>query len=538
MVLTAILVDDDYPVVRYLSQSIAWKKLNIELIGCYSNGLEAWEDAQCKQPDIIITDIGMPKMNGLEMLEKFNKVNPLFRAVILSCHNEFHYAQQAMKLKVSDYILKESLDVEQLQQLLHNIALDLSEEKHKAAEVMLYMQKESLNRSALKDKLLKDTLYQLSWTKEAWIKHAQLNGVNLQARYYLPFVVSIDRMPEVSRTRKMNDYTIAFAVENVLQEVLDSMHRSVIFHYSNKELVVFICCEEPVKEQQMLYYSLERAITAIKQYLKISVTCLLGREAAVPEELRMILMPMLKEWSHRFYLEESGIRRFEKASFTSGDMYGEYAVFFSRINDMLALNRPGHLEEIVKEWAVWVETNRFPPADVKEWVLQLLMDLQMKTKVTLQVQDSITEEKLYDVINDIHSMEHLRSWIMVYLTELSRRLSVLSIRSKRTEIIRAQKYVIQHVTEKLTLEEMAGYLNLNSSYFSRLFKRETNQNFIEYVNMVKLQKAKQLLQQSNKTVEEISDYLGYANKSYFIKLFKREIGMTPSEFTSWSSFER
>ncbi|MGG3309438.1 helix-turn-helix domain-containing protein [Paenibacillus lautus] len=534
MVLTAILVDDDYPVVRYLSQSIAWRELGVELIGCYSNGLEAWEDAQLKQPDIIITDIGMPKMNGLEMLEKFNSVNPLFRAVILSCHNEFQYAQQAMKLKVSDYILKESLDVEQLQQQLHNIAIDLSKEKHKAAEVMMYMQKESLNRSALKDQLLKDTLYQLSWTKEAWIKHARLNGVDLQARYYLPFVVSIDRMPEVSRTRKMNDYTIAFAVENVLQEVLDSMHRSVIFHYSNKELVVFICCEDPVKEQQILYYSLQRAITAMKQYLKISVTCLLGREAAAPEELRLILMPMLKEWSHRFYLEESSICRYEKASFTSGDMYGEYAVFFSRINDMLALNRPEHVEEIVKEWAAWVETNRFPPADVKEWVLQLLMDLQMKTKVTLQVQDSITEEKLYDAINDIHSMEHLRSWIMAYLTELSRRLSVLSIRSKRSEIIQAQKYVIQHVTEKLTLEEMAGYLNLNSSYFSRLFKRETNQNFIEYVNMVKLQKAKQLLQQSNKTVEEISDYLGYANKSYFIKLFKREIGMTPSEFTSWS----
>lgn len=534
MVLTAILVDDDYPVARYLSQSISWKELGIELIGCYSNGLEAWEDAQRKFPDIIITDIGMPKMNGLEMLEKFSQVNPLFRAVILSCHNEFNYAQQAMKLKVSDYILKESLNVEQLQQLLHNISVDLNEEKHRAAEVVMYMQKESLNRSALKEKLLKDTLYQLSWTKEAWLKHAQLNGVILDAKYYLPLVVSVDRISDVSRIRNMNDYTIAFAVENVLQEVLDSMHRSVIFHHSNNELVVLVCCDEPAKEQQMLYYSVQKAIATIKQYLKISVTCLLGREASAPEELRFILMPMLKELSHRFYLGESRIHRFERASFSSGDMYAEYALFFSKINDNLALNRPENFKDIIQEWAEWVKANRFHPADVKEWVLQLLMDLQMKTKVTLQVEQSISEEKLYDAINDIHSMEHLQSWIMLCLTELSRRLSILSIRSKRTEIIRAQKYVIQHVTEKLTLEEMAGYLNLNSSYFSRLFKRETNQNFIEYVNMVKLQKAKQLLQQSSKTVEEISDYLGYANKSYFIKLFKREIGMTPSEFTSWN----
>ncbi|WP_342575026.1 helix-turn-helix domain-containing protein [Paenibacillus sp. FSL M8-0142] len=532
--LTAILVDDDYPVVRYLSQSISWKDLGIELIGCYSNGLEAWEDAQQRLPDIVITDIGMPKMNGLEMLEKFSKINPRFRAVILSCHNEFHYAQQAMKLKVSDYILKESLKVEQLQDVLHNLSVDLNEEKKQASEVIKYMQKDALNRSALKEKLLKDTLYQPSWTKEAWLKHARLNGIVLDARYYLPVIVSIDRISEVSRARNMYDYTIAFAVENILQEVLDTMHRSVIFHHNNCELVVWICCEDPVKEQQLLHYSLQNAISAVQQYLKISITCLLGREASGPTELRAVLMPMMKELNHRFYLEEARVHRFEKSSFADGDMYAEYAAFFSRMNDALALNRSESLEGMLNEWAKWVKKSRFHPADVKEWVLQLLMDLQMKTKVTLQVQQSISEERLYDAVNGIHTMEHLLSWIRHYLKELSRKLSVLSIQSKRPEVIRAQQYVIQHVTEKVTLEEIAGYLNLNASYFSRLFKRETNQNFIEYVNMVKLEKAKQLLQKSNKSIEEISDYLGYANKSYFIKLFKREYGKTPSEYMSWN----
>ncbi|OPA76982.1 DNA-binding response regulator [Paenibacillus selenitireducens] len=532
--LTAILVDDDYPVVRYLSQSVSWKDLDIELIGCYANGLEAWEGVQRSLPDIVITDIGMPKMNGLEMLEKFNEVNPLFRAVILSCHNEFSYAQQAMKLKVSDYILKESLNVEQLQRILQTISVDLSQEKHRAAEVMRYKQKESLNRSALKEKFLKDTLYQMNWSKETWLDQAQRNGITLDAKYYVPVVISVDRISEASRSRKMNDYTIAFAVENVLQEILESMHRCVIFRHSNNELVVFICCDEPLKEQQLLYYSLQKGISAVLQFLKISISCLVGREARHPEEIRHTLMPMLKESSQRFYLGEAKIHRFEIAKFSNEDMYTEYASFFSAINDSLALNRPEELEGVVKEWADWVRAHAFHPGDVKEWVLQLLMDLQMKTKVTLQYQQEISEEKLYDVVNGIHTMEHLECWITQYLQELSRKLSVLAIRSKRTEVIRAQQYVIQHVTEKMTLEDMASYLNLNSSYFSRLFKRETNQNFIEYVNMVKLQKAKQLLQQSNKTVEDISDYLGYANKSYFIKLFKREIGMTPSEYTAWN----
>lgn len=530
--MTAILVDDDYPVIRYLSETVLWRELDIELIGCYSNGLEAWEAAGLKHPDIIITDIGMPKMNGLEMLEKFTALNPSFRAIVLSCHNEFKYAQQAMKLNVSDYILKESLNVDQLQAILKTIVFDINSEKKRSSDMLLYKQKESMNQSAFKEKFLKDTLYQASWKKDAWIEQARLNGITLEAKYYIPMVISIDRMSTLARSRKMNDYTIVFAVENVLQDILVST-RCVIFRFSNKQLVILFCCDDPAKEQQMIYYAMEQGIAAIQQYLKVSVSCFLGRESLNPKEIKNVLVPMLKQPEHCFYLRESKIHRFEISKFAEEDMYTEYSQFFSAINNNIALNQHEVLRDKIIEWADWVRTNKFHPSDVKEMVLQLLLDLQMKTKVTLQCHQDLSREKLYDVVNSIETLDHLEEWIIGYLNNLAQKLSILAISSKRTEVIKAQQFVIQHVTEKITLEDMANSLNLNSSYFSRLFKRETNQNFIEYVNMVKLQKAKELLQQSNKAVEEISDYLGYANKSYFIKLFKREMGMKPSEYSAW-----
>lgn len=531
--MTAILVDDDYPVVRYLSQNVSWETLGIELTGCYSNGLEAWEAAEWSLPDIVITDIGMPKMNGLEMLEKLSQVHSHFRAVILSCHNEFSYAQKAMKLNVRDYILKESLNVEQLQNVLRNISADLSKEKKRDLEVLIYMQKESLNRSAWKEKFLKDTLYQFGWTKESWLKQARLNGMELEAKYHVPFVVSVDRIHETAKTRKMNEYTLGFAVENVFQEILDKEHRCFITCWNHNQLAVLICCDDPGKEWQQLAYSLQKGMSAVQNYLKLSITCMAGSAAWNPEEIRRALLPMLTEPDHRFYLEEGRIHPFKAAAYSNQDIYTEYSRFFAAMNDCLALNFPDQLARVVTEWGEWVRSSRFHPGDVKEWVMKLLMDLQMKTKFTLQFKPEVTEEKLHEAMNGIHTIEHLQCWLTKYLQELSRRLSVLAIHSKRAEVIRAQQYVIQHVTEKITLEQMADYLNLNSSYFSRLFKRETNQNFIEYVNMVKLQRGKQLLQQSGMTVEEISDYLGYSNKSYFIKLFKRETGVTPSEYMAW-----
>lgn len=532
--LTAILVDDDYPVVRYLSQTVTWADLDIELIGCYSNGLEAWEATQLSPPDIIITDIGMPKMNGLELLEKLHTINPNLRAVILSCHNEFHFAQQAVKLRVNEYILKESLDVEHLQQVLQKISVDLNTVKKTSAEMQLYKRKESLNRAALREKFMKDTLYQSSSNKEAWVEQARIQGIAIDAKYYIPMVVSVDRISSVTLSRKMNDYTIVFAIENILQELLTSKHQCEIFQHSNKELIVLFCCDEPAKEQQLLNYSAKQSISVIQKYLRISVSCFVGRETRNPNEIRKILMPMLKEPGQRFYLSESEVHRFEKIAFADMDMYIEYSRYYSAINDMLALNQPKELQVAVESWADWVKSNRFHPGDVKEWTLQLLLELQLKTKLTLQYQPDLSEEKLYDVVNSIETIDHLLQWISEYFEQIFKKMSVVAVHSKRAEIIKAQQYVIQHVTEKITLEDMASYLNLNSSYFSRLFKRETDYNFIEYVNMMKLQKAKELLQQSNKTVEDISDYLGYANKSYFIKLFKREIGMRPSEYSAWN----
>ncbi|MCR8642578.1 response regulator [Paenibacillus sp. N1-5-1-14] len=531
--LTAIVVDDDYPVLQYLSQAVKWEKLNIQLIGCYSNGLEAWENTGGHAPDIIVTDIGMPKMDGLEMLQKFNETGTKYRAVILSCHDDFHYAKKAMQLNASDYMLKESLDVEQLQQILRKICDQLSGEKTRNKEMQQYQEMRVMNESALRAKLLKDTLQQ-QWKKEDWIQKAEQYGMKLQAKYYIPMVITVDRLSEAMRVRRMNDHTIIFAIENVLQDMLEEEKTYHIFQYSSRELVILHTTDDPNKQLQQIQHQMQSCLITIHNYLKISVSCLIGRAARNPEEIRSSIVPMMKESEHCFYMEEGRVWCWERVKFALGDMYAQYAPYFTAINECIALHKEEQLRKVIADWENWVTRSKFHPDEVKEWSLQLLLDLQMKLKVTLQFQQTpLSEEKLHRIIHAIQTMKHLAQWLAQYLCDLSGKLSSLTISSKRTEVIKAQQYVISRLTERITLEEMAQHLNLNASYFSRLFKRETNHNFIEYVNQVKLQKAKELMQQSNMTVDQISDYLGYSNKSYFIKLFKRDVGMRPSEFVAW-----
>ena len=97
-----MLVDDNYPILTYLAENIPWDDLGMTVIGTFENGLKALEQAKRTVPDILITDIGMPVMNGLELIENVQKLNPELLSLIISCHDEFTYAQKAIQLKVGD----------------------------------------------------------------------------------------------------------------------------------------------------------------------------------------------------------------------------------------------------------------------------------------------------------------------------------------------------------------------------------------------------------------------------------------------------
>lgn len=102
--------------------------------------------------------------------------------------------------------------------------------------------------------------------------------------------------------------------------------------------------------------------------------------------------------------------------------------------------------------------------------------------------------------------------------------------SLNTEIANACRYIEENIHRKITLDEVASHLHLNSSYFSRLFKKEVGENFVKYVVNIKMQRAKELLEQTNCTILEISEQLGYENQSYFNKTFKSIEGISPFEY--------
>lgn len=174
----------------------------------------------------------------------------------------------------------------------------------------------------------------------------------------------------------------------------------------------------------------------------------------------------------------------------------------------------------------FISNRKFLPEAVKQFVFKLVLDIMIKLKFNQQY----TNEKLLKELGQLGNVLELRDWLIDFVIEAISLMEQISRQSKKVEIVNAQKYVQLQLGKKITLEEVADHLHLNPSYFSRLFKKETGENFIEYVKRMKMEKAKELLNDSDKTVDSIAQILGYDNKGYFVKLFKQHFGVIPSRF--------
>lgn len=185
------------------------------------------------------------------------------------------------------------------------------------------------------------------------------------------------------------------------------------------------------------------------------------------------------------------------------------------------------IHPLMSEWSFHVQEQRLSPKLLKDWLLRISLEMR-NHKLMFSVEhfsDSI-HRRLYE----LETLQETIDWFLNHYIELVSQVSQSARFSKRHEIVEAYQYVLRHLDRKITLEEVAEALYLNPSYFSRLFKKETGETFIEYVTKMKLTRAKQMLRETRDSVGKICELLGYDNQSYFIKLFKNETGVTPAEY--------
>lgn len=531
-----MLVDDDYPVIELLSESIRWEELGLCLMGTHENGWNAWEHARLEMPDILITDIGMPRMNGLELSSRMKELKPEVRIAILSCHNEFQYAQQAMRLNVQDYLLKDALDPEDLVQLLRRFKESLDEETKTGWENSRIKHLFGETRELRKERSIKNFIHQPLLSPEKWMDEAAEYGLFQNGEGCLPVIAYLEDYRHV-KYRFSSDQTLHFAVCNVMNEVLDGMKpRGLYIGYNVKSSFLLFSYKPGL--QGNIYAEAAAGLKMIQstlfRVLKIQMSFITGEGTGSPEGLKQQLGQLLAGEEQRFYLEQGEIaKRKSLQSPVSGqtnNLFAHYDQASMELREVL-LGRSGDLSHtITDKWIAQIRQEKYAPEVVKDWTLKLLLDLKLKLHSLQSARPAYSADTLHKEIVDIDSLPALREWLDNHLKSIARAKGAGAGASKRAEVMEACQYVSLRLGSRISLDEVADHLHLNSSYFSRLFKKETGTTFIEYVTKLKMERAKELLDGTNSTVGEICEQLGYDNQSYFIKTFKLHAGVTPVEY--------
>lgn len=527
-----MLVDDDYPVLELLSKQIDWESYGLRLLGCYENGVAALDAALADMPDILISDIGMPKMNGLELIERLKEKKPGLRVAILSCHSEFHYARQALKLNVQDYLIKDTLNLADLEKLLLQFVTSLEQEERMHSQQHQLRHLVDRNREVLKEKFIRRTLHQPIIDAQDWFKEAAGFGLDLDGRNCLPVLGFIDEYRS-AKQRFMSDDVLRFAVHNVIAEVSQGDEQAAVhFAYGNQESFFLYPFHSTLKVNPYdeAAKRMREIQSALRKYLKVSMSFIIGDVCTGPDELKLALGGLLSGETQRFYMEPGGIAKKKAFADCGTDLFSWYDQASMEFRELIIEKKAASVVPTVSRWIAFLKERAFPPEAVKDWVLKLLLDLKLKLQSMQYFRSASTADVLHREISEIRSAAELEHWLIEHFRSAIALAGEIDGQSMRNEVLEACQYVSLHLDKKISLEEVADHLFLNSSYFSRLFKKETGETFIEYVTRMKMERAKELLDQTNHPIGKICEMLGYDNQSYFIKIFRAAVGVTPVEY--------
>lgn len=540
-----MLADDDYPVIELLSETIRWEELGLRLMSTHENGWSAWEQAQRQTPDILITDIGMPKMDGLELSGRIRELNPAVRIAILSCHSEFQYAQQAVRLNVQDYLLKDTLDPEDLVQRLTRFKQAMDEEKQAGWEHSRMKRMYDEAKELRKEQSLKNLIDLPLLSPENWRKEAAEYGLLREGEHTLPVAGFLENYRQV-KYRFFSDQTLRFAVGNVMKEVLENFAPcGVHAGYDARTWLLFFSGKPGLHRNlyEETAQMLKEIQSALRKVLKVDMSLCIGEPCASPESLKQALGGLLASGGLRFYLEPGETVKLrasrprleqepEGDDLPPRDLFSFYDEALGELRGALLDREPQAIRSATAAWTARIRKERYPPEAVKDWVLKLLLDLKLKLQAIPSVSTASSADTLHKEIADIDSLADLHAWLNGHLESWAATDFGGHKSGRRPEITEACVYVSRRLHSRISLDEVAEHLHMNTSYFCRLFKKETGSTFIEYVTRLKMMRAQELLDRTGATVGEICEQLGYDNQSYFIKTFKSYSGVTPVEYRS------
>ena len=528
-----LLVDDETLIREAISENIQWEEIGFSFMGACENGKQAMEAIEKEQPDLLLTDINMPFVDGMELTKFVYENYPDTKVIIISGFDEFEYAKNAVKYQVLEYILKPITPMEFTETLLR-VKKMFDERKESQRDMKKIRSAYVSNLPMVQGRYLHNLLNGTVDYAKLDEKQEELR-LNLSAGCYNTALVEGDSLePFTSQYANVKDELALFAVYNITAEIVASENCGIAFQGTDEKTAILFMGDEEESLKIKMKQILPKIHQAMEEFLQIQVTIAVGKSVKRLEELPDSFAKTKSALEYKFML--GGNQIIEAEEYEEIRNSAKHIDIFEWASQMATTIRTNKIEEISQKTEQFVEQVKLSYVNknrsfvyVQNLVLSVinLLELPEELEDEIYSQERNFMKQIYECEN-LDEIEHRLRGTFRYICNLmsNQRDSY----GKRQAMLALDYIEKNYADSSVTLNSVCTALAMSTSYFSSVFKNYTGETFIESLTKKRMEKAKILLEQGNLKTYEIAEAVGFSDAHYFSVAFKKTVGKTPTEY--------
>lgn len=512
-----MIVDDEQLIRITLKNMMDWQALDCAILALAKDGEEAWQIYQEAHPEIVITDLKMPKMDGIELIQRIKKDNPNTQIIALSNHSDFELVKEAMKAGAYDYLLKVTLEEEELAEAIKQV-----KERCRVEDNTINRRYESILEKLQHYLILRKSNHEVNPVEMNEILTCPLFD-KFRGNYQLAYF-RVDNINLYYQSKKGSHEMMKRNLHDIISETIPNfLHSQIVFISNHSGIILF-----QNKEKLRVLNTCNSIMRNVEQYMDMQLSITLSDIHQGLDDFSDVYDSVLESHEMRFYVGEGILIQVEELA-TFNRLHMDQVNFHTQILEAVSSRDFSRMKEINDAFMMYMKEAFIRPSDVLDYVVFIFNNIE-GNELAKGVKTNFEFHDIISMVHQCETIDRLDKIMKQAFTMIEKWLLDSTSNRYRQDITDIIAYIEKNYTKKITLKMIADTFNINESYLSRMFKNETGKNLIYFINECKMRKARELLCDPKIMVKEAAYAVGIEDQFYFNKVFKKFYNVSPSDF--------
>lgn len=532
-----LIVDDNPTDRRGIPTLLDWGKLGIQIVNTCANGKEALDILLRQRIDIVLTDIVMPIMSGIELVEHIHDAHMKTKVLFMSCYSDFEYAKTAVDFKIYGYILKPVIQTE-FEKVINKLLDELAEESKKEFEKEQMRQQIHDMLPAVQEQFVKELLSVRSAGAAEILKRMDFLSFPINPDSSLAvFSLTINEYEtEVQELGSEEFYYISHMIRIIMSACTKPGIRIFPVQFSSREYssLLFLPSETVSYRTSVLVDIAVEMYTAILSKLKLYTTIGISSVSGSIADAQALYRQSVDACSTSFYSSSNPIIPYEmivSKSFATIDQTVNLEELYREVKEIVIMGGENTAREFI-ERLFSVDNTSMPDRRASSLAFSIA---NMLAVVMIEMECSFTavfgkDFNIWESLNRFRKITDIQNWLLI-LFKHSREYLTVKNHSKSSKLVETVRSIIkERYCEQITVNDISKSVFLSPRYANSIFLKETGKSIFDYLLEYRLEISKKLLMVKDCRISDVCEKVGYENKSYFTLLFKRNVGVSPTEY--------